>query len=445
MDSNSSKKIAIFITLGMIFALSLILINIYNFNTGNSENSTDYNVDYNLDNKNLKISAVSEKIHIDNNWTAAKAAGICTGNGIYSDPYVIEDLVIDGGGSGSCILIENSIVYFKIENCTVYNSGLSWGDAGIELSNVINSLIITNNCSSNYHGIYLSSSDDNNVSGNTVNSNKYGGIYVNGGYNNTVSGNNASYNKYFGISLPYSDYNFLLGNTVKNNIYYGVLLVESRNNIIKGNFLINNDVGIYIQYSLHYSNNFQGAGNEISDNIFIGNNQDIREVTNDAYDPFIDLIIFLSIATVVIVITSLTIELITKRSYPREDEKYQLPIYGISAVVVESAGALLFIMGAIFLNPAVFVYSLFWRFILLPFAVGGIIISRVGLKKDIKKNLAGLGIGFGILLLILNAQLMWLTNIFAVALIIVIAAVVIGIFLVWEFQKEKKKNKRIPR
>ncbi len=444
MKSNTSKKIAIFITLGMIFALSLILINIYNFNTGNSENSTDYNVDYNLDNKNLKISAVSEKIHIDNNWTAAKAAGICTGNGIYSDPYVIEDLVIDGGGSGSCILIENSIVYFKIENCTVYNSG-GYLNAGIELSNVINSLIITNNCSSNYYGIYLYSSDDNIVSGNIANSNKYNGIYVNGGYNNTFSGNNASYNKHSGISLPYSDYNFLLGNTVKNNIFCGVLLVESRNNIIKGNFVINNNVGIYIKYSLRYSNNFQSAGNEISENIFIGNNQDIREVTHDVYDPFITLIIFLSIATVVIVITSLTIELITKRSYPREDEKYQLPIYGISAVVVESAGALLFILGAIFLNPAVFVYSLSWRLISLPFAVGGIIISRVGLKKDIKKKLAGLGIGFGILLFILNAQLMMLTYIFGVALIIVIAAVVIGIFLVWEFQKEKKKSKRIPR
>ena len=94
-------------------------------------------------------------------------------------------------------------------------------------------------------------------------------------------------------------------------------------------------------------------------------------------------------------------------------------------------------MGAIFLNPAVFVYSLFWRFILLPFAVGGIIISRVGLKKDIKKNLAGLGIGFGILLLILYAQLIWLTKLFVVTIIIVIAAVVIEIFLVGAFLNQK--------
>ena len=412
MRLNTSKKIVIFITLGIIFTLSLSTV------ITSAVNSFDMT----LDNKNLKISVVSEKIHIDNNWTAAKTAGICTGNGIYSDPYVIEDLVIDGGGLGSCILIENSIVYFKIENCTVYNSGLSWSDAGIELSNVINSLIITNNCSSNRYGIFLFASD-----------------------NNSISGNNASDNSYSGISLPYSDYNFLLGNTVKNNILYGIYLRQSENNTVEGNFIINNDIGIYAEYTLYYYDNFRSADNEISDNIFIGNNQDIREVTYVVDDPFIALIILLSIATVVIVITSLTVELITKRSYPREDEKYQLPIYGISAVVVESAGALLFIMGAIFLNPAVFVYSLFWRLISLPFAVGGIIISRVGLKKDIKKNLAGLGIGFGILLLIFNAQLLMLTIIFAVALIIVIAAVVIGIFLVWEFQKEKKKNKRIPR
>lgn len=44
----------------------------------------------------------------------AKTAGICTGQGTYSDPYVIQDLVIDAGESGSCILIENSNDYFKI-------------------------------------------------------------------------------------------------------------------------------------------------------------------------------------------------------------------------------------------------------------------------------------------------------------------------------------------
>jgi len=65
---------------------------------GNNNKVSEYNDEINLDNKNLKISAISGKIHIDNNWTATKSAGICTGTGTYSDPYVIEDLVINGGG-----------------------------------------------------------------------------------------------------------------------------------------------------------------------------------------------------------------------------------------------------------------------------------------------------------------------------------------------------------
>jgi len=194
MKSNTNKKITIFITLGMIFALTPIIIYIFNFNTGNSENSTSYNVDYNLDNKNLKISAVSEKIHIDNNWTAAKTALICTGNGTYSEPYIIEDLEIDVEGSGNCILIENSDVYFKIENCTVYNSGPSYHNAGIRLSNVNNSLIISNNCSSNYYGIYLLECNNNTISGNNATNNGRG-IYLSGSNNTHVSRNNA---------IPYS-------------------------------------------------------------------------------------------------------------------------------------------------------------------------------------------------------------------------------------------------
>ena len=90
----------------------------------------------------MKISAVSGKIHIYYNWSATKTAGICTGSGTKTDPYIIEDLEIDGGGSGSCILIENSNVYFKIENCMDYNSGNAWADAGIRLYNVDNGKLI---------------------------------------------------------------------------------------------------------------------------------------------------------------------------------------------------------------------------------------------------------------------------------------------------------------
>jgi parallel beta-helix repeat protein len=93
---------------------------------------------------NVNTSWTSEKIYINNNWSAAKSAGICSGEGTQSEPYIIKDLEIDGGGIGSCILIENSDAFFRIENCTVTNSGSTYLDGGIEIFNSTNGLIINN-------------------------------------------------------------------------------------------------------------------------------------------------------------------------------------------------------------------------------------------------------------------------------------------------------------
>ena len=220
------------ITLGILFALPLIINNSLNFNGGNHD-------EINLDNENLKISAVSGKIHIDNNWTATKSAGICTGNGIYSDPYIIEDLVIDGGDSGSCIWIENSDVFFKIENCTVYNSGFYPG-AGITLLNVNNSRLIDNNCSSNCRGINLRYSNNNTISGNIVSNSESRGIRLDSSDNNTISGNTANNNYWDGMYLDSSNNNTISGNTANNNNLSGIDLYSSDNNTISGNTLIGN-------------------------------------------------------------------------------------------------------------------------------------------------------------------------------------------------------------
>ena len=188
MKSNAKSKILILIAVGILIALSsMIIVNLILI-TGYHNKDSEYSDEVYFDNKNLKNSAVSEKIHIDNNWTAVKSAGICTGNGLYSDPYIIEDLVIDAEGSGSCILIENSDVYFRIENCTLYKSGSGWIDAGIRLVYVNKSRLIDNNCSSNYVGIQLCNSTANTISGNTANDNHYG-IDLRDSNNNIISGN----------------------------------------------------------------------------------------------------------------------------------------------------------------------------------------------------------------------------------------------------------------
>jgi len=305
MKSNRKKKLIYLILLGIFFAFSPIIATNLIYTTNNSNKSSEYYDEINFINENLKISKISGKIHIDNNWTDARDAGICTGNGTYSEPYVIEDLVIDGGGSGSCILIENTDMYFRIENCTVYNSGGLWGDAGIRLDNVDNGQLIDNNCSSNYLGIYLSNycnynnvsgntansneisiclydSDNNNISGNIVNHN-YRGIYSNNCNNNNISGNTVNYNEFTGIQLYESLYNTISENII-NYSEYGIYLGESHYNTISGN-IVNNNTQNGIQLTEFCGNN-EISGNKITNNTLNGvliDNSDSNTIYNNTF------------------------------------------------------------------------------------------------------------------------------------------------------------------
>ncbi len=234
------------ITLGILFIFSIIIGASLNFNAGSYNYGFKNSVEFTLDNVNLKASKVSGKIHIDNNWTAAEAAGICTGNGTYSNPYVIEDLIIDGGGLENCIWIENSSVYFRIENCTLYNSG-DYNYAGIQLSYVNNSQLINNNCSSNFYGIWLWNSNNNTILGNNANNNEELGIYLLNCNNNTIL-NNIINNNICGIYLTGCN-NTISGNIVSKN-QVGIHIFNSDDTIVSGNIM--NNCGLIVS-SLPYT------------------------------------------------------------------------------------------------------------------------------------------------------------------------------------------------
>ncbi|MFW9940078.1 MAG: nitrous oxide reductase family maturation protein NosD [Candidatus Thorarchaeota archaeon] len=265
MKSNTKPEITILIIFGILFAfVPMITINPY-FITGNTQEIP-------FDKENLKISTISGKIRIINNsgWVDFRNAGNCTGNGTYSDPYIIEGLVIDGGCSGNSISIENSNVYFKIENCTIYNT--EWGsDIGISLLNVNNSQLIGNNCSycgvgiglgdgldysgggynntitgnilnNNRGGMYLFDGYNNTISNNTANNNTWSGIYLVGSHYTTVSGNNMNENNMCGLNIG-GGYNNLIvsGNTMNDNNMHGLWMDECFNNTISGNVMNNNN------------------------------------------------------------------------------------------------------------------------------------------------------------------------------------------------------------
>ena len=72
----------------------------------------------------------------------------CRGSGTWTDPYIIENITIDGQNSVSCITIQNSSVFFVIRNCSLSRAGWDY-DAGIKLDNVNNSLLIYNSFTAN--------------------------------------------------------------------------------------------------------------------------------------------------------------------------------------------------------------------------------------------------------------------------------------------------------
>jgi len=126
-------------------------------------------------------------------------------NGNSTDPYIIEDLVIDGQNrQRSCILIENSSRNFIIENCSFSNSA----GAGLELigNNIsIDSQIIGNIFTGNNYGIQLLDYNnftifENTFIGNNINAfdnNTYGG-----GYNSWDNGTIGNYwDDYGGIDV----------------------------------------------------------------------------------------------------------------------------------------------------------------------------------------------------------------------------------------------------
>ncbi|MFX0044152.1 MAG: nitrous oxide reductase family maturation protein NosD [Candidatus Hodarchaeota archaeon] len=255
MKSNRKIKTIILIFLGIILAFSPIFMNNPRFNTRDRDISANYDDEFG--HINLKTSAISGKIHIDGNsgWLAFKNAGNCTGQGTASDPYNIEDLIIDGGNEDNCIWIENSDVHFRIENCTVFNAiGTIINYAGIRLDFVSNGKLIDNIVNDNYYGIRLEESDNNEISGNFANENIHWGMYLDSCDNNIILENYMCYAGDTGIVLSGGEYNFISRNTANYNSNDGIRIWGSYNDVVENWVKQNGGVGIQLSGGSYQNN-----------------------------------------------------------------------------------------------------------------------------------------------------------------------------------------------
>jgi len=189
------------------------------------------------------------RIHIDENnvtgdgtWAWASTRLWCEGSGTYLDPYIVKDLEIDGQTSGSCIIIEDSNVFFRIENCKITNSGTNSYDGGIKIDNSDNGVLENNNCSNNgENGIILYANCENHtIINNIVNDNTVSGIYLYWFADDIKVINNTANSSFYGIMLERTSNSLVANNTVTNSDNYGIVITNySDENNITGNVASN--------------------------------------------------------------------------------------------------------------------------------------------------------------------------------------------------------------
>ncbi|MDP3015275.1 MAG: NosD domain-containing protein [bacterium] len=170
------------------------------------------------------------------------------------------------GGTKTCTLTKDVFETIQIDNDGITLDGnghiITGSNTGFGIYLPQKTGVIVKNLSINQfnNGIYLFSSNGNNLINNISNFNG-SGIVVNwNSNNNNFINNTTNYNRGFGINISsYSNNNVLSNNTTNNNDLYGIYVYYGNNyNNLSGNIANSNDIGIY----LYTSNN-----NNLADNI----------------------------------------------------------------------------------------------------------------------------------------------------------------------------------
>jgi len=151
--------------------------------------------------------------------------------------------IVDGGGSGSVIIVRASRV--KISGFTLRSSGVGWPGSGIQIVNSYANEVLDNIIQGNNIGILLNSASGNTISGNNVTGNHYG-FYVLNSWANRISNNAILYN-WAGVVFSSSYENIFEGNLVKGCTNVGVSISSSYNNTLYYNNFVNNayQVSVY--------------------------------------------------------------------------------------------------------------------------------------------------------------------------------------------------------
>ncbi len=216
---------------------------------------------------------LTETIQIDSNGITLDGSGhIITGSGTGSGVYLRERSDVIVKNMNIRMFYDGIFLSSSSNNNITGNTANSNNHAGIELFYYSNYNTLSDNIanSNGYQGIVLRYSNHNNtLSGNTANLNDAYNIVLFDSNNNTLNGNTANSSRLYGIDLSNSSSNTLSSNTASNNSDGITLYDSSNNNKLSGNTAnLNRQYGVYM---------YSASNNRIYHNNFINN-------TKQAYD-----------------------------------------------------------------------------------------------------------------------------------------------------------------
>ncbi len=277
------------------------------------------------------------KIFVDDfdpnyDWNhTASTYGWCSGNGTWGDPYIIENVYIDGQfaipetpgkiHSKNCISIYNSVKPFIIRNCTILKSGLGEYNSGVYLRTVRNGVVFNNTINYCSEGVYVDWYSRNiTIAGNRFISDNVIGPYTRAifvsflGHNTTIYDNyffdyyeciavinsdgciveqnflDNTYMNYAGIIFSDSDYGKVLNNTFAGSLalyLYSEFVVNQSD--CTGTIVENNT----IQIITPEGSGPQGSGPQISGGGF----SMLVNLMSSDYTHIIDNLLILEVAT----------------------------------------------------------------------------------------------------------------------------------------------------
>jgi parallel beta-helix repeat protein len=199
-------------------------------------------------NISVSVNNNDSPIHIIGNDDFTPGNGVSGGNGTENDPYIIENLTIDGTGLlGSGIFIQDTTAYFIIRNCTITNFfSPSEYCYGIRFINVENGRIENTTTNNNHVGIFFKESKlivVSNVISSGIDEYSAFGIGLWLSENITIEYSDI-YAKADGIHITKCSYITVKHSSIHDNSHYGIFSTgkyDSKRIIIENCSLYNNE------------------------------------------------------------------------------------------------------------------------------------------------------------------------------------------------------------